>query len=430
MNRSLQSLARDWPSPVVQARHWPFDRSLKELGLDGVCIAFLVTVTTTSARFPDLDRTAWLLGDLTVVVMLALWHGEFLDLARRNLILVSWPALATLSSLWSLNPGLSRYHGIQLFATVFVSFLLCIYARIDRLVPLIFTALLASAIISAAFVIINPGIAIAPDGEWRGLYPHKNLMGSMMSLLIIAATCLFLEGWHRWLTGGAALFAAMLLLASRSGTAIVALIVTLSVLPISQIIRKGVITVSMVAGLTITVGAAAALVIEAYGFDLMQAILLALGKDETLTGRTLLWDIAIDAYESRPWSGFGYKAWWSSQETAAPFVKYITGSEAGSFHNTLLEVAVAFGYAGPILLVLGQLFAFICALKAYARDSRPVLLWPLLTVVYIALTCTAESMLFANHGVFQLLLVVAAASAVRHIPQVQQQQRGQVVQGR
>jgi hypothetical protein len=64
---------------------------------------------------------------------------------------------------------------------------------------------------------------------------------------------------------------------------------------------------------------------------------------------------------------------------------------------------------------LGLLASFIVALRAYSVDGRPTSLWPLLTVVYIAFTCSAESMLFANHGMFQLLLVVAAASATRHI---------------
>jgi O-antigen ligase len=181
----------------------------------------------------------------------------------------------------------------------------------------------------------------------------------------------------------------------------------------------------MATGLGLMVGAAVLVVLELNGVDLMQFVLRALGKDETLTGRTLLWDIAINAYESRPWSGFGFKAWWAVEETGAPFVKYIIGSEAGSFHNTFLEVAVAFGHAGLLLLVLGLLASFIVALRAYSVDGRPTSLWPLLTVVYIAFTCSAESMLFANHGIFQLLLVVAAASATRHIS-LHRSERGRI----
>jgi O-antigen ligase len=428
MNRSTQAIAHGWPQTGSRARRWPFDRSLKELSLDAACIVFLLSVTS-AARFPGIDRVVWLMADLAVVVMLAPWHAQFLDVARKNLILLSWPALAIMSALWSLNPGLSQYHGMQLLATVLVGFLLSIFARIDRFVPLLFTALSASAVLSAAFVLINPGVGIAGGGEWQGLYAHKNLMGSMMGLLIIAAACLFLEGWHRWLTGGAMLFATMLLLLSRSGTAIVVLGVTLAVLPIAAIVRRGIVAAAMAAGFVILAGAAGLIMIEDYGYDISQLVLRALGKDETLTGRTVLWNVANDAYESRPWSGFGFKAWWTSEETGAPFIKYIVGSEAGSFHNTYLEVAVAFGHAGPFLLVVGLLASSIAALRAFVLDSRPTALWPLLTVVFIALSCTAETMLFTNHSLFQLLLVVAAAGATRHISLLRSQQ-GRAAQSR
>jgi exopolysaccharide production protein ExoQ len=417
MNRGVQAIAHDWPGRRAGVQHWPFNRSLIELSSDAACIAFILAIST-SARLPsidDLNRAAWLLADVTTVAMIATWHAQFIETARKNLILLSWPALATMSSLWSLTPEMSQYHGLQLLATVLVGFLLSIFARLDRLVALVFTAFFGSAVLSAAFVVVNPGSGIAAGGEWQGIYAHKNLMGSMMGLLIIAAACLFLEGWYRWLSGGAMLFAAMLLLLSRSGTAIVVLALTLAAFPVSMIVRKGMIAAWMAAGFALMTGAAGLLVLELNDVDLMQFVLRALGKDETLTGRTLLWDIAINAYESRPWSGFGFKAWWAAEETGAPFVKYIIGSEAGSFHNTFLEVAVALGHVGLFLLVLGLLASFIVALRAYFLDGRPTSLWPLLTVVYIAFTCSAETMLFANHSMFQLLLVVAAASATRHI---------------
>ena len=39
------------------------------------------------------------------------------------------------------------------------------------------------------------------SGEWSGVYSHKNVLGSLMSLQLLCAACLFLQGWHRLLTG-------------------------------------------------------------------------------------------------------------------------------------------------------------------------------------------------------------------------------------
>lgn len=413
MNRSMQAITQDWPRTAPRARVWPFDSNMRQLGFDAAVIVFFFAATSATYLYPSIDRGVWLLADLSVVAMFAPWHKEFLDLARRNAVLLTWPALASLSALWSLTPEFSLYHGIQLFTTMLVGFLLCIYARLERLLPLLFTALLASAVLSAVVVIVNPAVGLHHAGEWQGLFPHKNWMGSIMSHLIIAALCLWLHGWRPWLMVGAIAFASVLLLFTRAGTPIVALAVTLAIVPFSLVLRKGLLPATVAAGFLLTAGAAALFIVETASLDATQAVLRALGKDDTLTGRTILWDIAYDAYDSRPWTGFGFKAWWSSDETGAPFVKYLIGSDAGSFHNTFLEVAVAFGHIGPTLLIGGLIIVVIGTVKAYVTDGRLLMLWPLLTVVYIVLSCFAETILFANHGFFQLLLVVAAASAQR-----------------
>ena len=423
MNRSLPTIGNGYSRARRDKHVWPFNSSLRELALDAACIVLLFTATTAVHRAQSIDRLVWLLADLSVVVMLVPWQREFLDAARRNPILLAWPALAIVSFLWSLTPGLSLYHGLQLFTTVLVGFLLTIFARIERLVPLIFAALLASGLLSTAYILANLPDGIAAAGEWQGLFAHKNTMGSMMSFLIVTAGCLFLQGWRPAVTAGTIVFAAALLLLSRSGTAIVGLAVTLSAAPVLLMIRSGLVPSAMVAGLVLTVGGGGLVVLELAHVDLVPAILAALGKDETLTGRTILWDIAMAAYDSRPLLGFGFKAWWHSYETDAAIVKYLIGNDAGSFHNSLVEVTVDFGTMGPILLIIGLLYCLIITVRAYIADGRPLLLWPVLITIYIVVSCFAKSMLFQNHGFYQLLLVIAAASASRQLSQLRSEQR-------
>ena len=404
MNRSPPTIGAGY-SQARRGKHvWPFNSTLRELALDSACIILLFTGTTAVHRLQSIDRLVWLLADLSVVVMLVPWQREFLDAARRNAILVAWPALATVSFLWSLTPGLSLYHGLQLLTTVLVGFMLTIFARIEKLVPLIFAALLASGLLSTAYILANLPDGIAAAGEWQGLFTHKNTMGSMMSFLIVTAGCLFLQGWRPAVTAGTIVFAAALLLLSRSGTAIVALAVTLSAAPVLLMIRSGLIPSAMVAGLVLTAGAGGLVVLELAHVDLVPAILGALGKDETLTGRTVLWDIAMAAYDSRPLLGFGFKAWWHSYETDAAIVKYLIGNEAGAFHNTLVEVTVDFGTMGPILLIVGLLYCMIITVRTYIADGRPLLLWPVLITIYIISCCFAKSMLFTESWVLSVAI--------------------------
>ena len=422
-NRSLPTIGNAYSQAKRDEHVWPFNSTLRELALDAACIILLFTATTAVHKFESIDRLVWLLADLTVVVMLVPWQREFLYTARRNFILLTWPMLATMSFLWSLVPDLSLYHGLQLFTTVLVGFMLTIFARIERLVPLVFTALAAAGVLSAAYIVVNPADGIAAAGEWQGLFVHKNTMGSMMSLLFVTAGCLFLQGWRRAVTAGAMVFAAALLLLSRSGTAVIALAVTLSVAPVVLVIRKGLISSSLGVGLALVVVAGGLMAFELAQVELVPTILDAVGKDETLTGRTVLWDIAMASYESRPWLGSGFKAWWNSYETDAAIVINLVGNDAKSFHNSLVEVTVAFGTMGPILLIVGLVYCLIITVRAYAADGRFLMLWPLLATVYTVCSCFAESMLFMNHGFYQLLLVVAAACASRQFSQLRSEQR-------
>jgi O-antigen ligase len=383
------------------------------------------TSTSAVSKLPSVDRMVWLLADLCVVVMLVPWHRDFLDLSRKAWILLTGPTMAIASFIWSLTPSLSLYHGVQLLTTVLVGFLLAIFARIERLVPLVFTAILASGVLSIAYVLVNPADGLALHGEWQGLFAHKNTTGTAMSLLVIAAGCLFLQGWRPFLTAGAVALAVALLLLSRSGTSIVALAVTLCIAPVFVIARKGFVLSALGLGLVLVVAAGGLLMLEAAHIDLVPAVLGALGKDETLTGRTVLWDVAVDAYESRPLLGFGYKAWWSSYETDAAIIVYLIGNDAGNFHNSLIEMAVAFGTFGPILLGGSLLYSLITAIRVYAVDGRFLLLWPVLTTLYIILSCFAESLLFNNHGFYQLLLVVAAAAASRRLSELRAEKRAE-----
>src|SRR5262245_30737236 len=151
MNRSMGALADSLADAKPRERLWPFDSTLTQLALDAACIVFLFTATSAVHKLPSIDRLVWLTADGTVIVMLVLWHKEFLEAARRNAILLTWPALAILSFLWSLTPGMSLYQGLQLFTTVLVGFMLAIFARIERLVPLVTAALLATGVLSAAY---------------------------------------------------------------------------------------------------------------------------------------------------------------------------------------------------------------------------------------------------------------------------------------
>ena len=146
-----------------------------------------------------------------------------------------------------------------------------------------------------------------------------------------------------------------------------------------------------------------------FGTDPIDFLLDLVGKDRTLTGRTLLWDMAEQAIEERPWLGFGYKGYWADRP--AEMLQLLSSfglQQVPYFHNNYLEVAVAFGVIGPILLILGILIALFRTLRGALTATQAIEIWPLLIVIATIIKTFVENPLVWNHGIWHVLFIVAA----------------------
>jgi exopolysaccharide production protein ExoQ len=80
----------------------------------------------------------------------------------------------------------------------------------------------------------------------------------------------------------------------------------------------------------------------------------SLGKDATLTGRTVLWRIALAEIHKQPLLGVGYSAFWLHGNLLAEAIwrDFSIESRMGfHFHDTYLEFAVELGWLGVAALV-------------------------------------------------------------------------------
>ena len=382
---------------------------------DTVWIIFLIVAVyaTNPLKHYELERYAWLMADAAILALFLYRPIPFLKIIGRNLIVLSWPLLAIVSTIWSVAPGTSLWFGVQLLLTILVGLYLCIYADLEHVLKLLFTALLISAVLSIIYLIVSPGSARWYHGELVGVFPHKNVLGHVMVLLIFTGLCLFLQGWRPYLAISGAILGLLLLGMSRSGVGTVVLALALAVFPIGILYRAGPSLLTLAAGGALTLLSAALLIVEINRFDLMQSVLEALGKDASLTGRTILWDFAMDAYNTRPWLGFGYRGYWSNPDpSGVSTLHFIMGLQVAFFHNCFIETLVAFGILGPILLTAGLIVAFFRAVRLFVADPQYVHLWSIIFLALVVVLAYVENPLFQNHGIHQLLFAVAAASSL------------------
>jgi exopolysaccharide production protein ExoQ len=405
-----------WPAahqrPAKRRRAFALVLS-RDTAIDAVCFVFFLWASTSLRAFlPGVfagERYAWLLADLLVVGWFLLRPGQVLSFARRNRILIAWGILACLSAAWSLKMVPSLYYGLQLFFTIMMGFWLCHVRSRTRLIQLLFLALLPSQAISVYINYVAPHLAPGfPEG---GAFTHKNVLGSFMLLHMFTSLCLLAQGWRPRLTGlGFFGAAALLVLSGSTSSLLIGVMIGGGLIPVAVIYRANVNFAKAWVGAGIVFLAMAAVIILMTGFDPLGALLGSVGKDATLTGRTVLWDFGWQAYLDKPWLGHGFRAYWESETTTVLLLRYVMQQDLEIFHNNFVEVAVAFGFLGPVLLIAGIWIAFRRAFGEFLANRSMSALWAAIFVVFVVTFAFAENPLFNNHGLLQVLFVVAMAA--------------------
>jgi exopolysaccharide production protein ExoQ len=283
----------------------------------------------------------------------------------------------------------------------------------QRIPKLVYMGLLVCLISSIAFKFLNSRAAYDVNGAFMGVFTQKNVLGSMMTLLIFTSACLFLSRWRPFLTLGTAAAAAVVLVISKSGTGLITTVLTLLPIVLAFFLRRGGRTLAFGTGLILLAAGAACAIVAFLEIDVIGLVLSSVGKDSTLTGRTILWSFGMDAFETHPWLGFGYKGYWESTQSTVFYLRYVIGQNLWFFHNNFIEVAVAFGVMGPILLIAGIAQAFSRSLRVFVRDHQYLSLWYVLFVICVMLDAMVEYPLFLNHGLYQFLFVAVLASSSR-----------------
>lgn len=101
------------------------------------------------------------------------------------------------------------------------------------------------------------------------------------------------------------------------------------------------------AGSMFVVGAALMLTVIALFVDVSGSLLQPLGRNATLTGRTLIWH-AVLALHANPWFGTGFESFWLGNRLERVWHLSVNGIQEA--HNGYLEIYLNLGWCGLLLL--------------------------------------------------------------------------------
>jgi exopolysaccharide production protein ExoQ len=345
-----------------------------------------------------------ILWALIYAVTFCLLHRHCPDFLRQ--LFKEWPlvalaALAVVSTAWSDDPGITFRRSVALCLTILFGFYLAKRFSLREQLHLLAWVCGISVFFSLLFGLLQSGAVMPYNfGAWHGIFVLKNELGRMMALSVLVFLLLGkVEPERRWRMRLAILAALVLLVLSRSATALVVTALVFVLFPLSGILRKR--FGKALAGMTlVTIGGMAAIIWVSTHFE---AFTGALGKNATLSGRLQLWALSVVMALQKPWLGYGYSAFWLGLKGQSARLWRALGWQIPHAHNGFIQIWLDLGLAGVALLLLIFAVYVIRAGLLVRRTTRPEAVWPLMVLMFSFLYILTEVTIPAPNSIFMMV---------------------------
>jgi exopolysaccharide production protein ExoQ len=344
---------------------------------------------------------------IPAIIMLGsalLYSGLYPLQAQRALFwnFLPWmlPLFGALSVVWSDQPLLSARAAAQIGITTFIAILFAQSLQAYRYVAVLMYAFLASI--------------VASQYE-AGIFGAKNSFGLAVALAMLASFWVMLDSKQpkitRFVALGALVGAPPLLVAADSEGAMLGAGVALLASFVPFLLRRMTVNARISFILISAVVVLAGLGVAFLSVDnLFEMLLLSIGKDTSLTGRTLLWSYARDVIANHPLGGLGLQAFWVEGNRAAEqfwAFFYIYTRTGFHFHDLWLEIGVELGLIG-IFLAAGTVITVVFnVLRWVLRDPQPEGCFFLGFVAFVMLRTIGEVELFIQFALMPMIFLGA-----------------------
>lgn len=330
-------------------------------------------------------------------------------------------AITYASSFWSIDAETTERRSIALAISGAFALYLGAVFRGAHLPRLLMHAGLIMAVGSLVMVFAFPAIGIHQAdnaGLWRGLWYEKNQMGAVMVIAATAsAACLASPDDRRLLPFIALGLTSLLVLVTQSKTSLLCLSIGLGIVGGFWAMKRGGAVFSIAAVWGGVVAAALGYMIwSSHSVEILEL----LGKDPSLTGRTEIWAALMRRVAERPWTGFGYGAFWGRDSVPADWIRLETGWLVPNAHHGWIDLLIQVGWPGTIIVgvMMGTtvLIGLIRSNTAGAEEGW----WALAFMVAFLVLSLSESVLLAHQGLPWVLFMAAMTRAVLPDPQALQ----------
>ncbi|MGI9491603.1 MAG: O-antigen ligase family protein [Geminicoccaceae bacterium] len=363
------------------------------------------------AAYEGAIRNVFLLAYIVVAVLsVVYWQKMILGIA------IVWPlvvlvVIAWLSNTWTVDAEITHRRCIALTVTTLMGIYLFVRFDLEELLKFLTVAVTIMAVGCVVWALAVPDYGLHSDtehaGAWRGIFFHKNTTGRVMvfGLAVIIATWIGTDVNRTFLlAAGAAVMA--VIIGTTSQTTLLGTLVLGAGLIAVRMVRGNALKSVVITLVVLTIAWHGALI----GFATYDVILELLGRDPTLTGRTDIWLYTLQYISERPFTGYGYDAFWNG--ALSPGAQYSEHWGTPHSHNGWLEISIALGIPAAVIMfgvIMATMFRAIVLARYYPTTAPAVLIT--LSCFSMLTIGMSEPVFMEKHSFDWMLMVVVVGCA-------------------
>ena len=351
------------------------------------------------------------LNYLVTICLLVLRWKKVIRVMRKEKIIILLVGIAVFSFIWSSLPSKTLTRGVAIIGTTLFGLYLASRYTIKKQLKLLGWMYGIAVILSFVFIAVIPKWGIMGGihaGKWRGIYNHKNTLGKVivpgLVVFLLLASSSKKYSWLLWMGFSLSL---ILLLRAGSTTSLLNGVCLIAACISFRVFRW---RDNLMVPSTITIGSLGAIFYVIVSVT-TEAILKALGKDATLTGRGDMWPYIFEMVWKKPILGYGYSGFWYGPDTPSYYIWQATGWTPPNSHNGFLDLWLQIGLLGLLIYLFGYLVVTLPKAFYWLRTTRTSEgFWPLVYMIYMLIANISETTLMIQNDIFWVLYVAVAFS--------------------